>query len=44
MEEPDLDILGLLDRLDDLIHNAKGASGRPALFRDHPSVQCLGLA
>jgi hypothetical protein len=24
MEEPDLDILGLLDRLDDLIHNAKG--------------------
>jgi hypothetical protein len=24
MEEPDLDILGLLDKLDDLIHNAKG--------------------
>ncbi len=24
MEEPDLDIPGLLDKLDDLIHNAKG--------------------
>jgi hypothetical protein len=24
MEEPDLDILGLLDKLDDVIHNAKG--------------------